>query len=107
LEDGASCADLITTPRVPVDARLGELLGSSAAGDAEWGIATLEPPRFGLLTLPGVLASHARSDDSSPVQRGLFIRQNVLCQPVAPPPAGVPALPPAGSSGKSIRERFE
>jgi hypothetical protein len=106
IADGSNLNTLFTTQRLPLDARLRALLGVAADKREGWKIADVAP-RFGLLTLPGVLTSNARSDDSSPVQRGLFIRQNVLCQSIAPPPAGVPALPPADSSGTSFRERFE
>jgi hypothetical protein len=107
IAEQSSLTDLFRTPRAPLDARLAALLGVATDKRAGWKIAELAQPRFGLLTLPGMLTSNARSDDSSPVQRGLFIRQNLLCQQVAPPPAGVPRLPPAGATGTSFRERFE
>lgn len=113
LADGLSLSGLLTTTRAPLDERLAALLGmsdSDAAGDdafADWKIVELTQPSFGLLTLPGVLTSNSRADDSSPIQRGLFVRQNLLCQPVPPPPPGVAALPPAKEPGMSFRDRFE
>jgi hypothetical protein len=101
--------DLVTTSRAPIDARLADLLGIDAGRlqPSAWKTVDLKEPRFGVLTLPGVLTANARADDSSPVQRGLFIRQNLLCQTMPPPPKGVPPLPPATSSGTSFRDRFE
>lgn len=104
-------AQLLTTERAPLDPRLQALLGverdDEDDGDgADWNVAELEPPRFGLLTLPGVLTANARADDSSPIQRGLLIRRKLLCQSVAPPPPGVARLA-AGETGVSFRERFE
>jgi hypothetical protein len=60
--------------------------------------------RGGLLTLGMFLVGHARTDQSSPTQRGHMIRANMLCADVPPPPPGVntnvPA-PPAGSTGRA------
>jgi Protein of unknown function (DUF1588)/Protein of unknown function (DUF1592) len=108
IADDYSLADLITTQRAPVDGPLRALFGleKQRTDAADWQVVELGPTRFGLLTLPGVLTSNARADDSSPVQRGLFIRQNVLCQSVPPPPPGIPVLPPATSSAASFRDRF-
>ena len=60
----------------------------------------------GVLGLPAVLASNAHSDQTSPVMRGLFVRENLLCQHLGTPPAnagGVPDVDP----NSSTRERFE
>lgn len=60
----------------------------------------------GVLGLPAVLASTAHSDQTSPVQRGLFVREQLLCQHLGTPPAnagGVPDVDPDSST----RERFE
>lgn len=47
------------------------------------------PNRHGLLTLPGVLASNNHSGFTSPLIRGLFLRQSILCQSIEGPPAGL------------------
>lgn len=107
IADDESLVDVLTTQRAPVNGELAALLGLDDRGASGWRVEELPAPRFGLLTLPGVLTSNARADDSSPVQRGLFIRRNLLCQEIAPPPAGIPALPPASSAGLSFRERFD
>jgi hypothetical protein len=39
-----------------------------------------------VLSLPGVLSYHAARDHSGPVERGLFVRRQVLCTVVASPP---------------------
>jgi Protein of unknown function (DUF1588)/Protein of unknown function (DUF1592)/Protein of unknown function (DUF1585) len=45
--------------------------------------------RKGVLSLPAVLAYASDNDNSGPVQRGLLIRRQLLCQTVPPPPASV------------------
>lgn len=62
--------------------------------------------RSGLLGHGSVLASTAHSDQSSPILRGLFVRQRLLCQEFGTPPAnagGVPDVDPNATT----RERFQ
>jgi hypothetical protein len=63
--------------------------------------------RSGMLTHPSVLAVHAHSDQSSPVRRGAFIRDRVLCTPLPDPPPDVNANPPVVSPNATTRQRFE
>jgi hypothetical protein len=59
----------------------------------------------GLLGQASMLAAYAHSDQSSPVKRGVFVREHLLCQDFPPPPAnagGVPRVDPNATT----RERF-
>jgi hypothetical protein len=62
--------------------------------------------RVGLLTQAAFLATHAHRDQSSPVHRGIMVRENLLCQPLASPPATVNTMPPPVSEVTTTRERF-
>jgi hypothetical protein len=42
--------------------------------------------RRGILTHAGMLAAHAASTDTSIVERGLYLRREILCLPPLPPP---------------------
>jgi hypothetical protein len=63
--------------------------------------------RGGLLTLGMFLVGHARTNESSPTQRGHQIRANILCRDVPPPPAGVIPVVPAGTPGATGRDQIE
>ncbi|MEM9194192.1 MAG: DUF1592 domain-containing protein [Myxococcota bacterium] len=58
-------------------------------GGEEFVEAPLPPERRGVLTSAGLLALYARPIDTSPTQRGLFIRERILCDHIPPPPPGV------------------
>ena len=61
--------------------------------------------RAGLLGHASVLATTAHSDQSSPIRRGLLVRERVLCQELGPPPpnaGGVPEVDPNATT----KERF-
>jgi hypothetical protein len=63
--------------------------------------------RGGLLTLGMFLLGHARTNESSPTQRGHQIRANLLCNDVPPPPPGVDPVVPAGTPGVTGREQIQ
>ena len=62
--------------------------------------------RAGLLVQPSFLAFKAMPDGSSPVRRGIFVLDQLLCEPPPPPPAGVAITPPPPSATATTRERF-
>ena len=68
----------------------------------------LDEERAGLLTSPAVMAANAKPNRTSPTQRGLFVRANLLCLPVPPPPDDVNLnLEESGGEGLSVRERLD
>ena len=73
----------------------------------EFGTLRFDPAqRSGLLTQASVLAQHAHADQSSPVFRGVMVRESVLCQTLAPPPPDVANVPPEPDPDATTRERF-
>lgn len=62
--------------------------------------------RRGILTLGGMLLTHSRSNDSSPIHRGKVVREKLLCQPLPPPPPGLVLQPPGLDPSKTTRERY-
>ncbi len=62
--------------------------------------------RAGVMTQPAVMAEHAHANQTSPVHRGQLVRENLLCQPLPPPPADVDNVPPDPKPGATTRERF-
>lgn len=61
-----------------------------------------DSPRGGVLTQGTVLAVTSNPDRTSPVKRGLFILENILGTPPAPPP---PDIPPLEDAGKQFGDR--
>ena len=69
------------------------------------GTHPLDPSqRAGLLTRAAPMAALASSLEASPIKRGVFVRKNVLCQALPPPPQAV--TPPAVDRNASTRQRF-
>jgi hypothetical protein len=96
---------LLTSTAAPIAASLGELYGIAAPEPGR--PAELDrQQRAGLLTRAGVMAVHAHENQTSPVLRGAFVRENVLCQKLPPPPADVNNTPPEPDGKATTRERF-
>ncbi len=105
--DGSHGLDeLFTSQDTFVNERLARHYGISGVTGETFVRATYPAAqRSGLLGHGSVLATTAHSDQSSPIRRGLFVRQRLLCQsfPLPPPDAGgVPDVDPSATT----RERF-
>jgi len=92
-----------------VDAPLAAHYGVTAPGatDTRWVPVTV-PNRRGLLTQASFMAALAHPDRTSPIHRGAFFQQAVLCQPVPALPANVDTATPleAAASRPTARERL-
>ena len=105
------------------DALLGTLLTSNLAfprGDLFDVYGAVEPANYqagtavpldpsqraGILTQAAFLTRHAHRNQTSPVHRGIIVRENILCQPLEPPPPDVNAVPPPPTESTTTRERF-
>ena len=62
--------------------------------------------RAGLLTQPGMMALLANANQSSPIRRGVWVRERLLCQHIPPPPPSSDLQPPDPDPDATTRERF-
>jgi hypothetical protein len=60
----------------------------------------------GLLTQPAMMAKLALPNQSSPIRRGVFVRERILCQLLPSPPNNVDIVPPDPDPNATTRERF-
>lgn len=63
-------------------------------------------PRKGLLSHGSVLSQGVKFSDTSPTQRGIFVRNRLLCQEVRPPPPGVNVDQPPTSTSPCKKDRY-
>ena len=96
---------LFLSPQTFVNARLGGVLGLAAPATGFAAVGTA-PGSVGLLSQPALMAMLAHSDQSGPVQRGVFVLQRLLCIDVPPPPPGLNPVPPDPDPSLTTRERF-
>ncbi|MEM9193953.1 MAG: DUF1592 domain-containing protein [Myxococcota bacterium] len=82
--------ELLTSPRMHVDAAMASLLNVPAPAS---GFEVIElDDRHGLLTQPRLLAATSKSADESKIIRGLLVRRQMLCGDVDLPPQNIPEV---------------
>lgn len=85
----STIGQVLTSRQSFVNQALAEVYGVPFTGSDPTQFVPVELPadeRAGLLTQPSLLAARARSDNTSVVARGLFVRSALLCLPRPPPP---------------------
>ena len=102
--EGGSFADLLTADFTHASPGLAAFYGLDHPGD---GFIRIDAPkRGGLLTLGAIQATHALPLSSSPVHRGVLVRERLLCDELPPPPPGVVNGAPEVDPNSSTRERY-
>lgn len=103
-------ASLLTQPQAWVNADLAPLYGVDNVTGNGWKLVDLpSDQRAGLLTDAGWLASRSHAVHPSPVARGVFVLERMLCRPSYPPPADTDTTPPQPdpNAPKTNRQRYE
>jgi Protein of unknown function (DUF1592)/Protein of unknown function (DUF1588)/Protein of unknown function (DUF1585)/Protein of unknown function (DUF1595)/Protein of unknown function (DUF1587) len=103
-QQGGSLEALLTSTSVPINPELAGFYGVSA-GPGFSPVTRDDGHTAGLLSLPAFLAIQAKPDESSPIHRGKFVREALLCEQLPTPPANIPK-PPEVMPGVSTRERM-
>jgi hypothetical protein len=90
-----------------VNAELAKFYGLAAPSGTGFVKVSEDPTqRAGFLTLGAFLSANAKPNQSSPVLRGKFVREQLLCQSIPPPPANIVITPPQVTPGSTTRQRF-
>jgi hypothetical protein len=80
---------LFTATDTFIDDTLASHYGLAPTGGSPRWVSYGSAPRRGLLSHGSVLSQGVKFADSSPTQRGIFIRNRLFCQEIPPPPPGV------------------
>lgn len=106
-QGGGTLDELLTSPVTFANAKLAAYYGvSGVSGDAFGQVKLDSTTAAGILTKGGLMAMLGKANQTAPVQRGKFVREQLLCMPLQPPPANIMIVPPELSSTLSTRERF-
>jgi hypothetical protein len=99
---------LLTAPYTRMNGDLATYYGvSGGPTGAAFQHVDLDPKqRAGLFTQPSVLAVNAHPNQTSPVHRGKFVRERLLCELISPPPPDVKAVPPEVDPTATTRAKF-
>lgn len=103
---GDTVKTLLTSHQSFVNASLAKLYG---VAPPVAGFALVDLPahqRSGILTDASVMTVLASADQTSPILRGKFVREKLLCQPIAPPPPKTNLTPPRVDPHLTAKQRF-
>lgn len=107
-QGGDSVATLLTSHKSFINAGLARIYGVPAPPGGDFQLVDLPAEqRSGVLTHASLMAALSGADETSPILRGKFVRERLLCEKIAPPPPDVNARPPAFDPRLSKRQRFE
>jgi hypothetical protein len=108
-EGSGTFAELFTADYVFANDLLATFYGLPAGGSPDLRktpAGGADRSRGGLLTLGALVGMHAHPNESSPVRRGVFVRERLLCQSLPPPPQNLNVMPPGLDATLTTRERF-
>lgn len=110
-ESGGGLDELLTANYTFMNAELAAYYGleleDAPSGEAFERVDLPGDRRAGFLTQAAVLATHSMANQSSPILRGKFVREQIFCMPLAPPPDDIDITPPDLDPGLTTRERFD
>ncbi len=107
-QDGTgSLDDLLLSQTTYLNDTLADHYGVDSTGlGAALTEVTLDEHRAGILTQGALLSVLAKTNQTSPILRGVFVRERLLCEPLPSPPDDVDIQPPDPDPNLSTRERF-
>ena len=101
-----SMLDILTADESFLDTNMAQHYGLGASPTLFTRLP-LPAGRSGLLTTAGLLAALSYPTRTSPVKRGKWVTDNILCESPPPPPAGVEGLLEDELGELSLREQME
>jgi len=103
--------EMFKTRDTYVNEDLARIYGIEGVTGPQWTPVTLpdDGTRAGILTTPGFLALNAHKTQTSPTHRGRFVRLNLFCQDIPPPPPGINTTLPEPDPGTptTLRQRLD
>ena len=109
VRENRSVLDLLTADYTFVNERLARHYGMPGVYGSHYRrVKVTDEARRGLLGHGSILAVTSHAERTSPVLRGKWVLENLLGQPVPPPPEDVPQLTaPSQDAPKTLRQQME
>jgi hypothetical protein len=107
-DEPQSYLNLFTFAESHLDATLADNYGLPRPDGSEGWVSYADSGRAGILSHGSVLSAFSKFTDTSPTQRGIFVRTRLLCQEILPPPPSVAAdkPPPASQTAVCKKDRY-
>ncbi|NVB42580.1 DUF1592 domain-containing protein [Pseudenhygromyxa sp. WMMC2535] len=99
--------ELLTGTQTMIDDNLAPLYGLDPVGAEPVAVDISALPRAGFLTTPGLMAVLSHPITTSPVKRGKWVLDQLLCVPPPPPPADIDIPQPDPEATGTMREQLD
>lgn len=103
--ESGDISKLFSSTETFVDGRLASIYGINDITGDFTRVTLNDSQRKGILTTPGMMAILAKSNESAPVRRGGFIREQIFCQHLETP-QGLAVTAPVPDPTLTARERY-
>ncbi|MFO0604265.1 MAG: DUF1592 domain-containing protein [Polyangiales bacterium] len=107
LRDDVGMGEFLTADYSFLDDTVARYYGVTAPAGTGLRRTTLPPTRRGVLSQGSLLAVTSHPDRTSPVRRGQWVLNQLLCAPPPPPPPNVEGLPVEAMPTGTLRQRME
>ncbi len=108
LHNGAPVTAMLEPDFAYLNDRLAAHYGMAPVGTSDLiRVSSPELTRTGILSLGAWLVGESDSHRSSPIRRGRWLSDRILCSPVPPPPAGLEIPPLEEGAETTVREQLE
>lgn len=105
-DENGDLRELLTAPYSYADEELAAFYGKEVSGDTFQMVSFAPEEHAGILSMGALLSYYAHTNQTSPVHRGKLVREQLLCDVLAPPPADVMFQLPEPDPSSTARERF-
>jgi hypothetical protein len=107
-EDHGGIHEMLTAPWTMMNGDLAAFYGiEGGPTGSDWVRVDLDPTqRAGFMTQASILAMQAKPNQTSPVHRGKFVRERVLCEVLPAPPPNMTVAPPPVDPHATTRQKF-
>jgi len=108
-QNGGNMMDLFTAPYAFRNKALSDFYKASGGATGNgFARVDLDSTKYaGLLTQGGMMAAIAHTNQTDPTRRGKFVRVQLLCESIPPPPPNVMATPTNPDPNLTTRQRAE
>lgn len=106
-QKGGDVRTLLTSNTVHLPDAIASIYAMQPSGQGMSEYSMNPDERSGLLTHPAVMALLAYPSQSSPIHRGIFVRERLLCQKLPSPPDNLQIEPPDPNPTATTREIFQ
>ncbi|WP_119393539.1 DUF1592 domain-containing protein [Salinibius halmophilus] len=108
VRDGETLTSLLTDPVIYLNNTLSNFIGfgNVSSPDMQQVVVPSGQDYGGIVAHPGFMAAYAHNNETAPILRGVYVRQQLLCQQFATPPSDLDTRPLPPEDYTTSRDKY-